>query len=135
MKIRRISFKNSSNSRFFVNMTYVQYPRNHSEPTIGSGIKFLSCRHPRTAIRGKIGGFRFKSPHREQILLLLLMFSLVFRKFLTMRNIALYSVQPTTYIYILNQIGPTLKTLIALTARYKFSQQKVQALPMILDFK
>ena len=49
---------------------FVQYPRNHSEPTIGSGIKFLSCRHPRTAIRGKTGGFHTKYLHREQMLLL-----------------------------------------------------------------
>ena len=67
---------------FFVNMTYVQYPRNHSEPTIQLGIKFLSCRHSQTAIRGKTGGFRFKSPHREQILLLLLI--LIFKSTYTL---------------------------------------------------
>ena len=56
---------------FFVKTTWA-WPGNHSEHPIGSGMKFLICRDPQTAIWGKIGGFRFKSPHREQILLLLL---------------------------------------------------------------
>ena len=64
--------KTSSKNRFFVKTTYSQLPGNHSEHPIGSGMKFLICRDPQTAIWGKIGGFCFKSPHREQILLLLL---------------------------------------------------------------
>ena len=57
---------------FFVKTTYSQWPGDHSEHLIGSGMLFLICRDPQTAIWGKIGGFRFKSPHREQILLFLL---------------------------------------------------------------
>ena len=49
----------------------------HSEHPIRSSIKFPVYRHPQTAIWGKIGGFRFKSPYREQMLLLLLMIILV----------------------------------------------------------
>ena len=67
-----ISFKNWLKNQFFVKTTYLEWPRNHSEHPIWSGIKFPVYRDPQTAIWGKIGGFRFKSPHREQILLLLL---------------------------------------------------------------
>ena len=70
VKFHQKFVKNSSKTRFFVKMTTLQCTKNHSEPPIGSGIKFWVCRTPWTAISGKIGGFRFKSPHREQILLL-----------------------------------------------------------------
>ena len=69
---RSISFKNWSKNRFFVKTTYLEWHRNHSEHSIWSGIKFPVYRDPQTAIWAKIGGFRFKSHHREQILLLLL---------------------------------------------------------------
>ena len=51
---------------FFVKATYSQWPGDHSEYPIGSGMLFLICRDPQTAILGKTGGFRFKFPHREQ---------------------------------------------------------------------
>ena len=72
VKNRRNSFKNWSKNRFFVKTTYSQCAGNHSEHAIRSGMKFSLIWDPRTAIWGKIGGFRFKSPHREQMLLLLL---------------------------------------------------------------
>ena len=62
--------KNVVKNRFFVKTTYSQWPGNHFEHPIGSGMP-VNCRDPQTVIWGKIGDFRFKSPHREQILLLL----------------------------------------------------------------
>ena len=76
VKFHQKFVKNSSKNQFFVKTTYLEWPRNHSEHPIWSGIKFPVYREPQTAIWGKIGGFRFKSPHREQILLLLLKYFL-----------------------------------------------------------
>ena len=69
VKIRRNSLRNWSKNTFLVKATYSQCAGNQSEHTNGSGMKFLIFWDPRTAIKGKIGGFRIKSPHREQILL------------------------------------------------------------------
>ena len=80
MKLHQKFVKNSSKNRFFVKTTYLEWPRNHSEHPIWSGIKFPVYRDPQTAILGKIGGFRFKSPHREQIFLLLLFFKMAAKK-------------------------------------------------------
>ena len=69
--LKRKFVKKSSKNTFFVKTTYSQCAGNQSVFFFGSGRIFLIFRDPLTASKGKIGGFRFKSPYREQKLVLL----------------------------------------------------------------
>ena len=86
VKFHQKFVKKSSKNTFFVKTTYSQCAGNQSVFFFGSGRIFLIFRDPLTASKGKIGGFRFKSLYREQMLLLLLMITLVYSKRVSLRN-------------------------------------------------